>query len=138
MQDALAKGEVRGRDVAYLTDRVLLAEGKKQLYGTQAKIEEGHVGFLPIKDEANVEKRRKEVGLQPLSEYREQLAEVYLLKRILPASWMAGLWTGEDKGIRSEELWMKSRGGVMLGVHRDTKDGKCIFFEYLKPRISAW
>src|SRR5438552_10221588 len=35
LKEAVAHGEASGKDLAYLTDRVLLAEGKKQIYGTQ-------------------------------------------------------------------------------------------------------
>ena len=38
---ALPKNEVSQTDFAYLTDRVLLAEGKNQLYGTQFDLVDG-------------------------------------------------------------------------------------------------
>jgi hypothetical protein len=77
MKAALAKGEVSGQDVAYLTDRVLVGEHKKQLYGTQSTITNGKVKFQPIEDEANVDKRRAEVGLPPLAEYRKLIEQMY-------------------------------------------------------------
>jgi hypothetical protein len=62
--------EVENTHLAYLTDRVLLYEGKKQLYGTMlTRNEEGVKVPQPIEDEANVDKRRAELGLQPLAEY---------------------------------------------------------------------
>jgi len=33
--------------------------------------------LYPIEDEANVDKRRAEVGLSPLAEYREGLKQMY-------------------------------------------------------------
>jgi predicted enzyme related to lactoylglutathione lyase len=46
--------------------------------------------------------------------------------------WMAGYWEGDHEGITMEEVWLEPRGGVMLGQHRDTRDGKKAFFEYLR------
>lgn len=73
----LPKGEVDGKDVAYLTDRVLLAEGKKQVYGTQFHSPNGKWEPRPLEDEANVDKRRAEVGLSTLAEYVKQLEAAY-------------------------------------------------------------
>lgn len=53
----------------YLADRVLTGEGKLQRYGSQLKIEDGKVVPFPIEDEANVDKRRTELGLPLMSEY---------------------------------------------------------------------
>jgi hypothetical protein len=74
---AARDGEVTKEDVAFLTDRVLLADGKKQRYGTQFKKVGGRFVPQPIEDEANVDERRKEVGLPSLGEYAKQLSEIY-------------------------------------------------------------
>jgi hypothetical protein len=70
-----------GATYALLLDRVLVREGKPQVYGTQAKAPpnwKGHEPVLePIEDEANVDKRRAEVGLPPLAEYLVMLKELY-------------------------------------------------------------
>jgi hypothetical protein len=71
------RDEVSQKDVAYLTDRVLLAEGKKQLYGTQFRMEDGKCKPKSLEDEANVDKRRAEVGLPPLAEYLKQSEAFY-------------------------------------------------------------
>jgi hypothetical protein len=74
---ALPKDEVSQRNLAYLTDRVLLAEGKKQIYGTQYHTVDGKMEPKPLEDPENVDRRRAEAGLEPLAEYARQLAEVY-------------------------------------------------------------
>jgi hypothetical protein len=66
----LPKAEVSQTDLAYLTDRVLLVEGKKQIYGTQFNFSDGKWEPRPLEDPTSVDKRRAEVGLQPLAEYR--------------------------------------------------------------------
>jgi hypothetical protein len=80
MQKAFNTGEARGQDLALLTDRVRLYEGKPQLYGTQVKNVNGKFIFAPIEDEPNVDKRRALYGLPPLSEYLETLNEFYRMK----------------------------------------------------------
>jgi hypothetical protein len=50
---------------------VLVAQGKKQMYGTQLSTKDSLVVAKPIEDSANVDKRRAEVGLYPLSVYIE-------------------------------------------------------------------
>lgn len=73
----LPKDEVSQSDLAYLTDRVLLAEGKKQLYGTQFTSVDGKWKPRPLQDEAHVDKRRAEVGLTPLAEYTKLIEQQY-------------------------------------------------------------
>ena len=78
--DLMAKvppDQISRRNVAYLTDRVLLAEGKKQLYGTQITLTNGKCEPRPLEDAANVDKRRKEVGLPPLAEYLKEVESHY-------------------------------------------------------------
>ena len=77
---AFKGGEVSGQDLALLTDRVLVREGKPQLYGSQAKLVGGRLILDPIEDQANVDKRRASLGLPPLSEYLEFLKQLYHLK----------------------------------------------------------
>ena len=60
-------GEVRADQVATLTDDLLRARGKKQRYGTQFEFHHGEWRPAPIEDEANVDARRREVGLLSLA-----------------------------------------------------------------------
>lgn len=75
---ALPKNEMSQNDLAYLTDRVLLAEGKKQIYGTQFDWIDGKLQPQPLEDEVNVDKRRAEVGMSPLAEYAKEMEELYV------------------------------------------------------------
>jgi len=77
LEEAVKRKDARPVHVAYLTDRVLAGEGKKQPYGTQFMLKDGKMDPRPIEDEANVDKRRAEVGLVPLAEYRKQLEQIY-------------------------------------------------------------
>lgn len=73
---AAEAGELQGQAVAFLEDRVLLAEGRKQVYGTQVKRNASNGQFepLPIEDEANVDARRAARGMSPLEEYLRNLS----------------------------------------------------------------
>ena len=71
------KGEVLPGHIAQLTDTVLVAEKKKQLYGTSLRLKGGMFEPYPIEDEANLDKRRAQMGLPPLGDYVEQAQQQY-------------------------------------------------------------
>ncbi len=69
LKAAAEKGEVPKWQQAYMLDRILCFEGSEQLYGTQFDWDEnGVLSPKPIEDEKNVDQRRADVGLPPLSE----------------------------------------------------------------------
>lgn len=84
VEKAYRQKKLQGQDYALLLDRVLVAEGKPQVYGTQAKRfdqwKNEEPVFDPIEDEANVDKRRAEVGLFSMAEYRALLKQIYFPK----------------------------------------------------------
>jgi hypothetical protein len=63
------QGEVESADFAYLTDRVLVAQSKPQLYGTQFVLLDGKWQPKRILDEAHVDRRRRSVGLGSMADY---------------------------------------------------------------------
>lgn len=77
----LPKDAISQKNLAYLTDRVLCAEGKKQIYGTQFATIDGKMECKPLEDEANVDKRRAEIGLGTMAEYRKILDQQYRGKK---------------------------------------------------------
>jgi hypothetical protein len=75
---AYRAGELSAWNYALLLDRVLVREGKPQVYGMSLERWEGKEPVLyPIGDEANVDKRRAAIGLPPLSEYLEFMRRLY-------------------------------------------------------------
>lgn len=70
---AFEKGDVSASDVAYLTDRVRVLEGKPQRYGTQFGTFDGELRPFPIEQEAEVDQRRAQMGLEPLAVYAERM-----------------------------------------------------------------
>lgn len=46
--------------------------------------------------------------------------------------WLAGHWCGQRGKTFNEEIWLSPRGGLMVGMHRDTRDGKAAGFEFMR------
>jgi hypothetical protein len=72
---AVEHGEATVVQQAYLTDRVLLHEGKPQEYGTQAIARDGRFEARNLRDQDHVDQRRASVGLSPLAGYLTRMAE---------------------------------------------------------------
>ncbi|MEM7261401.1 MAG: DUF6624 domain-containing protein [Planctomycetota bacterium] len=66
---AVEADEASPKNLAYLTDRVRVAAGDPQVYGTQVRVEAGKAQPYPLEDPDRVDERRAAVGLGPLSEY---------------------------------------------------------------------
>jgi len=78
MEKAARNGEADAADLALLTDRVLLAQGKPQRYGSQFKeTADGVMELQPTEDMKILDALRHEMGLQPLAEYKAMLSELY-------------------------------------------------------------
>lgn len=87
--EALAEqGEASPQDAATMRDRLLMFQGKKQIYGTQAGNwvrEEGGMIIWPIEDAENVNKRRKEAGFTTtVEENAGRLGAIYDPYEVLP------------------------------------------------------
>ena len=75
IDEACKKGEMNKGAWALLVDRIKMNKGEPQIYGSQVVRDEmtGGWKFHIIEDEANVNKRRAEVGLKPLEEYAARM-----------------------------------------------------------------
>lgn len=69
LEKAFKKGEAQPLRYAKMRDRLLVEEGKEQLYGTQWKFKNSKRIPHPITKPHFVDKRRKKIGLGPLSDY---------------------------------------------------------------------
>ena len=75
-------GESRPADLAVLQDRILMRQGKKQIYGSQIVFDKaGNQVLYPIEDERNVNKRRAKAGLEPMEEYARHFGINYVLPK---------------------------------------------------------
>lgn len=80
LKEAVQKGNAKPSEYAYLFDRISMRQGKRQIYGSQISVStNGGSYFYPIKDEPNVNKRRKNIGLPPLQEVALESGFVYHL-----------------------------------------------------------
>lgn len=78
LEGAARRGEASLSDLALFVDRVRVAQGRPQLYGSQFEQDDsGEWNPLPIEDLENVDARRAEMGLSSLAEYRAMIGEVY-------------------------------------------------------------
>ena len=63
-------------ELAFLTDRLRVLDGQKQVYGTQYEVsKDGNIVPLPIEDFDKLDERRAGLGLDPFAKYLENLYE---------------------------------------------------------------
>jgi hypothetical protein len=72
---AVEAGEASLLEYAYLTDRVLLAEGRSQVYGTQVTRRDDAWVPRDLRDPELVDERRAAAGLEPLAEYLRRFGD---------------------------------------------------------------
>jgi hypothetical protein len=73
--------EVSGReasraDYALLYDRVMIAEGKLQRWGSQTKCVDGKAVLDPVEDPSGLDERRRALFMQPVDQYLGVIAEM--------------------------------------------------------------
>ncbi len=71
LRKSVEMGESEGWHLAFLEDRILMRNKKNQIYGSQTiwDKEIGKLRIYPIDDVENVNKRREQIGLEPIEEY---------------------------------------------------------------------
>lgn len=69
LKTAVEQGKAKGWHYAFLTDRILMNQGKSQIYGTQTITSNKKVYIVPLESPQTVDELRKAVGLETLSEY---------------------------------------------------------------------
>jgi hypothetical protein len=77
LRDAVSTGDAPPRHLAYLTDRVLVADGQPQMYGTQYTHDADGTNLRPqpIADPERLDERRTAMSLEPHAEYDERMRE---------------------------------------------------------------
>jgi len=80
VKEAEKKGEIESSNVALLEDRILMREGKKQIYGTQLIWNEksGKYELYAVEDEEHLDILRLSVGLPPIAEYLKSFGVEYV------------------------------------------------------------
>lgn len=84
MRVAVANKKAKVTDLALLEDRVLMRQNKQQIYGSQVRKDSGGGWIVhPIEGPANVDKRRSEIGLEPIVKYLSRFGMVWNLEEHL-------------------------------------------------------
>lgn len=78
MKKEVAKQNASGQNFAFLSDRIEINNGRPQIYGTQVYMS-GNTTLKPCIDTANLDIRRKSVGLEPIQDYINQCNEVFYM-----------------------------------------------------------
>ena len=105
LEEAVQRGEALPADLAYLTDRVRVAQGRPQLYATQYRPQRDVLGNLVfgeggvllyelplVEDVERLEERRAAAGLEPWIEYERSMAELHQR----PAAERPRAWTPDS------------------------------------------
>jgi heme-degrading monooxygenase HmoA len=118
MTKAAEAGDLDRGKVAMTIDHILVAEGKPQLYGSAFKQVNGEIVPEPIQDEANLDARRKEVGLPPFAEYAAQLKKTYSqpTQEKKSTTIVARVWRGRVLTSRADEYakYLYNNGPVKI------------------------
>jgi hypothetical protein len=77
IQSYINKQGVSGEAVAIFTDKVSIAQGKNQVFGTQADLIGGEVVFFKIENEDSVDQLRAQMGIPTLAVYKKTLEVFY-------------------------------------------------------------
>ncbi len=84
LNEAAKTNEYIRPDIAVLTDKILVAEKKPQIYGTQFKIENGKMYLREVIEPEKLEERRAEINLPPMEEYLKMLEKMYKMPVVRP------------------------------------------------------
>lgn len=104
LRSAAAQGEAALLEVAMLEDRIRVAEGRPQRYGTQYDWDRsGVMSPMPIESPEHVDERRRAVGLGPLAEDMRRRREHVAQSNEKPP----GDWEARQREI---EEWYRCKG----------------------------
>lgn len=79
LQKLVDEDKIMGSDIAVIVDKMLVAEGKPQRFGTQFDIRDGKAVIKPVEDPEHLEQRRAQYLLAPMSVYKKLLVDKYHL-----------------------------------------------------------
>lgn len=107
LEDAVNEHRADAKQLAYLTDRIAVLEGKLQLYGTQFDWDEnGYLSPNPMDDRVTVNERRKIFGLNTLEEQTEIMRRQVKKEKQTPPIAL-------EKRKQDMEQWKKTVGWIV-------------------------
>ena len=84
MKRAFKDKVLSANEYTNFVDRLLVDQGRRQIYGANFTSRDGKLVMSPVKDPKNLDKRRKAIGLPPIAEYAKILSEAYKLEVVIP------------------------------------------------------
>lgn len=84
IKKAFKRKELSPQEYANFVDRLLVHQGKPQIYGSNFETKDGKLVMTKTKDLKNLDKRRRKIGLPPIAEYAKMLKEIYNLEVEIP------------------------------------------------------
>lgn len=84
MRLAFERKEIPPDRYAAFIDRLLVNQGKPQIYGSNFEMKDGRMVMSPVEDPAGLNNRRRAAGLPPIEKYAEMLRELYKIEVVLP------------------------------------------------------
>jgi DNA-directed RNA polymerase subunit RPC12/RpoP len=124
LEAAARQGDASPEDAAHLTDRVLLASGEQQVYGTQLNACEGRYVAPRLRDPKTVNARRAAVGMVELEEHLSRALDLFGIPAAasIPCSNCGSM----------VELWLPELGG-----RKKVRCGPCGFKMTIRARIAS-
>jgi hypothetical protein len=77
LQKLADQDKIVGADLALIIDKVLLSEGKPQLFGNVFRFEGNFMIMQPVQDREHLDDRRARYLLPPIKEYIKIMEELY-------------------------------------------------------------
>ncbi|MCR4284144.1 MAG: hypothetical protein NUV64_02395 [Parcubacteria group bacterium] len=77
LEKAVENKQAYPKNLAFLVDRILSAEGKKQKFGTQFIFKDGKAVVKPVQDRKNLDRRRAKYGLNTIEEGTKDVNKGY-------------------------------------------------------------
>lgn len=84
IKKAFKRKELSPQDYANFIDRLRLHQGRAQLYGSGFEFKDGKMVLSKTEDLKNLDKRRRKIGLPPMSEAVKMMKEIYKLEIEIP------------------------------------------------------
>lgn len=91
VKKAFKRGEITANEYTNYVDRLLVHQGKLQIYGSNFDMKDGKLVMSETKNLKNLDKRRKKIGLPPIAEYAKLLKQYYNLEVEIPAQFSFSL-----------------------------------------------
>lgn len=82
LEKAARNGDLEATQIAMMKDRTLMEDGKPQFYGTQVSQDDGEWILYELDKPETVNKRRAEIGFEPLQDYLKRWDIDFKVKQV--------------------------------------------------------